>query len=205
MSIGNDIVDLREEEGLPHPLRFASRVLCARELEALHASPKDLWKYWAAKEAAYKAFRRLSPQLPFFPKTFSVDLTRKEVWHNSGLKGFLHLQCTAEYIHALVQCSQDDSVETSLARLSDHEQGKEDVARENPSLAVRKLLVRKLCACSHIREEALSVLSFPQSPSSQSSPAPELLYDGQILPVSFSLSHHGAFIACAFSRADIVQ
>ena len=64
--IGNDVVDLGDAEvqpGATHP-RFDARVFAREEREALRASgaPNRLrWILWAAKEAAYKAARKLDP------------------------------------------------------------------------------------------------------------------------------------------------
>ncbi len=66
MSIGNDVVDLSDPEtrqqGL-HP-RFDERVFDPRERALLgdSDSPHVLrWAFWAAKESAYKALKRLDP------------------------------------------------------------------------------------------------------------------------------------------------
>ncbi|MBI1813852.1 MAG: 4'-phosphopantetheinyl transferase superfamily protein [Deltaproteobacteria bacterium] len=75
--IGNDIVDLGDPDtqpGATHP-RFDARVFTATELEAIHTSPvpnRVRWLLWAAKESAFKAFRKHDPSLVFSPARLVV-------------------------------------------------------------------------------------------------------------------------------------
>jgi phosphopantetheinyl transferase (holo-ACP synthase) len=77
--IGNDVVDLRDPEtcaGSLHP-RFDARVMAASERAWLAGRPtpdRDRWMLWAAKEAAYKAMRRMNPTIAFSPVRFLVAL-----------------------------------------------------------------------------------------------------------------------------------
>jgi phosphopantetheinyl transferase (holo-ACP synthase) len=70
--IGNDVVDLGDPDtqpGATHP-RFDARVFTATELEAIQTSPvpnRMRWLLWAAKESAFKAFRKQDPSLVFSP------------------------------------------------------------------------------------------------------------------------------------------
>ena len=64
--LGNDIVDLRlaeNEKSAANP-KFVERVLSPPERHAYSQSGSDdriLWAHWAAKEAAYKALRKIDP------------------------------------------------------------------------------------------------------------------------------------------------
>ena len=77
--IGNDVVDLRDPEtqaGSLHP-RFDARVMTASERAWLAGRPtpeRDRWMLWAAKEAAYKAMRRMNPTIAFSPVRFVVAI-----------------------------------------------------------------------------------------------------------------------------------
>ena len=77
--IGNDVVDLRDPEtyaGSIHP-RFDERVMAASErawLAGRLTPDRDRWLLWAAKEAAYKAVRRMNPTHVFSPAELVVVL-----------------------------------------------------------------------------------------------------------------------------------
>ncbi|HEU6450356.1 MAG TPA: 4'-phosphopantetheinyl transferase superfamily protein [Gemmatimonadaceae bacterium] len=75
--IGNDLVDLRAREaaGKSGDARFVKRVFTAREAELIAASSSPdiaLWLLWAAKEAAYKVARKLSPTVIFAHSRYEV-------------------------------------------------------------------------------------------------------------------------------------
>jgi hypothetical protein len=76
--LGNDVVDLWDPEtrpGAAHP-RFDVRVFDPTELAALARSraPNQLrWVLWAAKEAAYKAAKRMDPTTLLSPRRFVVS------------------------------------------------------------------------------------------------------------------------------------
>ena len=77
--VGNDVVDLRDPESAPETLhpRFDTRVFSEAERAAIAASPDAArlrWKLWAAKEAAYKLARKISPTTIFAPARFEVAL-----------------------------------------------------------------------------------------------------------------------------------
>jgi len=75
--IGNDLVDLRAREagGKSRDARFVARVFTARERELVARSPDPdhtLWMLWAAKEAAYKVAKKLSPAAIFAHARYEV-------------------------------------------------------------------------------------------------------------------------------------
>ncbi len=76
--LGNDVVDLCDRDSHPttlHP-RFDERVFTDGERAALAASDsigRERWRIWAAKEAAYKAARKLDARICFSPRRFVVD------------------------------------------------------------------------------------------------------------------------------------
>ena len=77
--IGNDVVDLRDPETHAGSLhrRFDERVMAASERAwlATRLTPdRDRWMLWAAKEAAYKAMRRMNPMIAFSPVRFVVAI-----------------------------------------------------------------------------------------------------------------------------------
>ena len=70
--IGNDVVDLRDPDADPTSFRprFDTRVFGASERAAIDRDPRPglrRWAHWAAKEAAYKALRRVDRDFVFAP------------------------------------------------------------------------------------------------------------------------------------------
>ena len=76
--VGNDVVDLldRDADRATYRPGFDARVFGAAERAAIHGAAdasRVRWRLWAAKEAAYKAARRIDPETPFSPIGFAVD------------------------------------------------------------------------------------------------------------------------------------
>jgi phosphopantetheinyl transferase len=77
--IGNDVVDLADAETRESAIhaRFDARVFAPAELRGLARAgdrTRLRWSLWAAKEAAYKAAKRIDPALGFSPVSFVVEL-----------------------------------------------------------------------------------------------------------------------------------
>ena len=78
--LGNDVVDLVDPETRIDGLhtRFEERVFTSGERAALATSrsPHVLrWALWAGTESAYKALKRLEPELVFAPRELEVQLS----------------------------------------------------------------------------------------------------------------------------------
>ena len=76
--IGNDVVDLADAETRESAIhaRFDARVFAPSERRALARAgdrTRLRWSLWAAKEATYKAGRRVDPALGFSPASFVVE------------------------------------------------------------------------------------------------------------------------------------
>jgi len=111
MHVGNDIVDLTDPETLPgarHP-RFVERVLAPEEATTLdRQAPQCLWAYWSAKESAYKAFRKISPRLPFLPRLLRVTLHdveatgfRRAIVRCGRLLAAVRIREATDHVHAV--------------------------------------------------------------------------------------------------------
>ena len=113
--IGNDVVDLLDSEALPgaaHP-RFDRRVFASSERQALAGSRTPVrlrWRLWAAKEAAYKAARKIDPRTVFSASRFVVDLDMGLVHHGEAVFA-LRVEETDAYVHAVVDWVGDGSTE----------------------------------------------------------------------------------------------
>src|SRR5437870_677161 len=108
-SIGNDIVDLTLSS--PVHKRFLCRICSQSEQLWVTNSgnpPAALWFCWAAKEAAYKAMKKLDAETLFSPIQFAVE------WHADTLKpvmrGTVHYagfdfrirgECNGEMVHCI--------------------------------------------------------------------------------------------------------
>lgn len=76
-ALGADVVDLAQAARSPYVARrFAARVLSSRERARLgeaDGAERGLWRYWAAKEAAFKLGCRLDPRMRFDHARFEVE------------------------------------------------------------------------------------------------------------------------------------
>jgi phosphopantetheine--protein transferase-like protein len=191
IAVGNDVVDLADPEtrleGL-HP-RFESRVFSDAERAALAASPSRHrlhWAFWAAKESAYKALKRVQPGLVFSPRELEVTLALPDgasgraagrvCRGNEGLD--LEVRFDGDSVHA-VACSRGTGAWRILSAVAE--------TREDASLAVRRLATTALAAALDIEPGALRIVSRP----------PEVWSSDHPLEAVLSLSHHGRFVAFA--------
>ncbi|MES2744973.1 MAG: 4'-phosphopantetheinyl transferase superfamily protein [Bdellovibrionota bacterium] len=100
MRLGNDIVDLKCDAEI-HP-RFVQRILHPVEkvLYSGLSEAVDIWRIWAAKEAAFKAHRQGPSPVGFFiPSRWLVDLQLQKVFFGDE-EYLLRFEVTADYIHA---------------------------------------------------------------------------------------------------------
>jgi len=196
LPVGNDVVDLRDPEtrpGATHP-RFDVRVFDDHERRALgvaSAGERLRWTLWAAKESAFKAARKLEPDVRFLPRRFGVrllDQARAEVRHRIGTF-HVWLEQAQDWVHAAAAPGGE--------------------ARPTPGFRVERLGEVGAGARARVRELALEVLT-PLLPDATAAPGgirilsrdgvPELWDRERRLPVDLSLSHHGRLVACAWGR-----
>jgi phosphopantetheinyl transferase (holo-ACP synthase) len=192
--LGNDVVDFAHrgtQPGAQNP-RFDARVFCEREraLIASDATQRVRWVLWAAKEAAYKAAKKLDRATVWAPARFEVTLEaqgRGSVAH--GERRFaLCIEERAEYVHAL---ASDDASAESAAR------GVREIASEDASAEARSFACEALAAHLGARASELSVAKRGR--------IPVLCVRGDPARADLSLSHHGRFVAfaCALGAASV--
>ncbi len=202
MSLGNDVVDLADPEtrlsGL-HP-RFAERVFTTAERDALQATRWSRewsgthWAFWAAKESAFKALKRLAPATVFSPREFEVTLAPLPgpdaagvatgwVLHR-GQRLALELRHDGASVHAIA--SSADARAAVLWRV--------ERAAGDPSAAVRRLAADTIGSALGLDPAQLRIVDRP----------PVATHRGRPLSVELSLSHHGRFVAfaCTLPRPD---
>lgn len=209
--VGNDVVDLAEA-GAPS-LRFLGRVLSERERASLdRGDGVEIWRLWAAKEAAFKVLARSRPRLVFAHARFVVELDAGD--HGAGERAGVvrheegcvpvrlrehagAVECVAGPPHAARACER---IETALrdGGLGDpwgawapHQ------LPALPSVAVRRLARRVAALRLGIDAAELEVRRAATVRGGRPGP-PELWHRARRLErVTLSLSHHGDFVACA--------
>jgi phosphopantetheinyl transferase (holo-ACP synthase) len=217
--VGNDVVDLRDPDCDPatlHP-RFDERVFAPDERRALlfasaqrgallpsedpsSAGGASLrWRFWAAKEAAYKAVVKLHPHVVFSPARFRTEWSTAE-------RGFV--TCDAARCEVRVE-EREGSVHAVArvvgARLREvpgraahglfegvyRAAPRDGIAEdpEAPGRIVRAFARLRLAAVLGLDVRALAIRKRGR--------VPELWFDGQPTGCDLSLSHHGAVVAFA--------
>ena len=172
MRLGNDIVDLKIDAEV-HP-RFVDRILhpVERILYSGLSRPEDIWRIWAAKEAAFKAHRQGEDCVDFLvPRRWLVDLQLGRVFFGDE-EYWLSFEETDDYILATAR-SEDQPFSGRIS--SSSEELKHDEQRAE---------------AQRLREE-LGL----NSPVKDSGGIPRVMADGRAIP--YSLTHHGRHVAVA--------
>jgi len=193
VSVGNDIVDLADPEtrhqGL-HP-RFDERVFRPGERALLGRSDSRhlmRWALWAAKESAYKAEKRLDPELVFSPKRFAVELSALPVAEGQGVavgqvvhRGHvldLQVHVDGTSLHAVASGAR-----AAGARLL----WRVDRVVSDPGATARRLAATAIGSALGLDPSDIQIVRRP----------PVAIHRGRPLEVDVSLSHHGRFAAFA--------
>lgn len=195
MHIGNDVVDLRDPEVDPGAVhaRFDQRVFTPEERERVRAAPlsrRIRWSLWAAKESAFKAARKLDPDVPFHPRRFVVkplDGGRAEVIHRTVGRFKVWLEEAQDWIHAAATTFEEEVAPPrwAVSLLDGGARGQGD-----PSRMVRELARRTLAPLLALDPTELRVVAV--------NGIPRLCQGREALPLDLSLSHHGRVLACAW-------
>jgi hypothetical protein len=194
--IGNDIVDLDDDESrkeAQHP-RFDERVFDARELALVRASddPHRLrWLLWAAKESAFKMQRRTKPDLVFSPRRFAV---RPGAPGAATVEAYGSIVCVryelgAGYVHCVAGGVAANPPLTAVDAIDPADQ-----TPKHASAAVRHLASQAIARVLDVDARELVVERVGR--------LPVVLRKGCPLPGILSLSHHGRFIAFAWSGSS---
>lgn len=210
MFIGNDVVDLRDPEALPTGphRRFPGRVCAEEELARIHeaADPmRMLWVHWAAKESAFKAFRKLDPAVRFLPRQFRVELrngcdggTRYGFVEYARHRAAVEIADCDDHVHAVARVLGTNApgestyfwqLTTYVRRFSPA-----PCAANAPSAFGRFLLIRAVaerlgCAEHEVRIER----------GGRSGDPPRVRVRGADVPIQLTLSHHGRLVAYALA------
>lgn len=203
--VGNDIVDLDDEDGRldSYDTRFAARACHEQEWADLAAAPdreRAFWRLWTAKESAFKLAQRERPELSFRPSRFHVRLSEGLVACDEALFQ-VRWRETREYIlcwaysmnHEIPSlissraASLDDIEESGPATLTQREAVH---ARTRESRAARILAKDLASKLLRLEGSCIEVLQTP----------PQLWYENAPLAhTGISISHHGRYVACAIA------
>lgn len=196
MPVGNDVVDLGDPENQPqaiHP-RFDERAFTARERR--HLADRDTahrtrWLLWSAKEAAFKAARKLDPGVRFLPRRFTVELEGEAgatVRHSAGLFD-VTFTGAEDWVHAVASVAEGvRGVRTAMVERVRAAAGPGDV-----SARVRILARERIARLLSVPADEVRIVSCAGIPVARRA--------GHRLPIDVSLSHHGRFLALALSAA----
>lgn len=187
--IGNDIVDLNHKDTIQPSSRFIQRVFDPSEIKII-SSTLNVWLAWGAKETLYKALRRYQRDLVFAHKKFivqSLDVSRKSgTVSYEGITQEFSFETADEHVHVFMKISKPDK--TCVKKIS-HKESHREKARE--------LAIETFASAANVSAENLSIQRNDfRSP-------PQLFLKEEPLPVLFSLSHHGHFVACAMHVDDL--
>jgi phosphopantetheinyl transferase (holo-ACP synthase) len=193
--IGNDVVDLCDADSRisEHHPRFDRRVFHASELALLQADadPERMrWLLWAAKESAFKLFRRRMPGFVFAPSRFIVSLRSPERGSvdADGHRCEVRLRHGRDFVHAVALSESPGAGElcADVATL-----GPRDVESAcGPSKAARRLAIAILASRLRADRGSLEIRREDRFPV--------LFRDGRRSAGELSLSHHGRFVAFAW-------
>jgi len=199
--LGNDIVDLedRDADASSFSPRWSQRVFTPSELDAVTSAgdpARERWRFWAAKEAAFKCIRQLDSRTVFSPRAFEVRLgpprdalrSGRVEWQGEPLP--LLVEEGASWLHAWVDLAGDAAgpprrgvaVVPDRMRLGD-----------GPSRFVRERLLRDALDGPLQGAADLAVVRRGRIPQLHSARGCE--------SASLSLSHHGRYVAWAWRPA----
>ena len=219
MLVGNDVVDFHDPWSQPEKIhhRFDSRAFTPAErarIRGSHTAHQLRWSLWAAKESAFKVARKLDGGVRFFPRDFAVRIfgdARAEVSHRVGRFG-VWFERADEWLHAVAFPTTDLGTGTEdperhgcedggperapvgvSSRVDLVGEGGRDVhaSVDRPSVRVREVAQTAVGSLMNLSPSEIEILT------DGGIPAPHRR--DQRLPIDLSLSHHGRFVACAWS------
>ena len=189
--VGNDVVDLRDDDALPEAApRFDARVFCADELASLDTSPRRArrrWRLWAAKEAAYKVALKQNPATIFAPSRFRVRLADEaELGVVEMPPGSVPVRIVEAdgAVHAVASTASGRLV-TGVLRID----GRDRASGSDPGEIARRFAREQLAARLAVPIESLEIRKHGR--------VPELWQRGARAAADLSLSHHGDVVAFA--------
>lgn len=218
--VGNDVVDLNQPRcmGKAEDTRFVERVFTASERSRIMEAPdpdRALWRYWAAKEAAYKVVTKLLGSPPVFAHAaFAVcidpDGARGTVVYREFTVPFTlhegsdHLHtiavhsggCGRDYRMVAGMEAADAEGSLPLGTLRDRFTPAERAFIHGVPSALARLAARRdMAAALAVEQEDILILAADGPPGRV---PPVVRVGGDLAGVDLSLSHDGRYVAWAF-------
>ena len=207
--IGNDIVDLTDPGniGKSRDHRFQQRVFTPSERECIAAAAEPdviLWALWAAKETAYKIASKRDVLAVFSPRLYPAVLypgthgpTRSGMVYPPQGPVAIRVYIAPDHLHCIGATLLPgilDEVLWEVKRLPPAKAG----GHHDPSMEVRRLAGRRLAA---ILDKPAVDIDIRRFNDIDKWGPPTTYIEGQPAPFDLSLSHDGAFVACAMFPA----
>lgn len=203
-SIGNDIIDLQDSDSRisSYNSRFLQRVLSKQEQKYFSHPEPGLkpgsgqlnnkkfevlfWSIWSLKEAAYKAMKRIQPEIIFSPKQFIVSNDLSNILYKGcNLTG--KVKKTKTYIHSVAYYSDMEKPIDSKFQIrwfiGSLYPGKKNFTRQ--SYLVRYHFKREISKVFSNKSDKIIIV--------EKKSIPTLRINERAYPVSYS--HHGRFVA----------
>lgn len=215
--VGNDIVDLdapgAKNKGLD--IRFMRKILTGDEMGlVLSRTTPDafLWALWAAKETAYKAIAKGSPEALFSPRKYRVRIQRESSpdpgivqegtvvtpWGTAATRTFIrkdHVHCIGIRQTRPDADEKTEDIHYGSGRLAPHAAYCRLSPSGRESATARKMAVRHIGRLSGRNENQMEIRPAPEI---YGSGAPALFFNGKPDRIDISLSHDTRFAAYAF-------
>jgi len=209
--IGNDIVYLKAARlgGKDQHQAFLNKILSAEEQQILRTSDSPaltLWKFWSAKEAAYKILKKLEPQMVFSPTNLHVQESGIVKTPVADLK--VSWTYDSEYLHCVAvptnqACTPLIAVEQQSAVIQNQKTvlsaPEAASAKSEASIAVRLLAKKLLTQAGYPNAEIvrMRISEYDWGPPvvwphghGKNTPGPQ---------IDISLSHDGPWVAAAIT------
>ena len=200
-SIGNDIVDFAAV-GVALHSRYLDRVFSNEEQVRIGDSGSRFWQYWAAKESAYKAYKRIFPNLKFSPISFTFNHENSLVVSTRGAiscesivtDDFVYVSCAMPTNPKKSGCEQSQAIESWIVK----DETLLDRLKDSPTVSarIRTFAIKTIAKKLEIESERIYISNETYSPHRYDK-IPLLFVDSKPSTRLISLSHDGRFLAFA--------
>jgi phosphopantetheinyl transferase (holo-ACP synthase) len=218
IKLGNDIVDLLLARS--YSKKFLARVFSFEEQTSILNNPDNntiLWAIWAAKEAAYKALKKILPELIFSHNKFNLTqqtlINLQNIKTNNTITGVLLYQnyyChikweyNTDFIHCIAVYNKLSSWEIINYNITDISTNAVSIdhmrqcftQRELSSIFTEQSLKTRFYAKEFLKlhnfDANIEIVRFNNNPPML------LIKEQQLINNDISLSHDGRFVAFAF-------
>jgi phosphopantetheine--protein transferase-like protein len=175
--------------------RFLNKLFTIDEQQLItnSSSPENaVWLLWSMKESAWKAHQHLDGKRLFNPKSFECQIS-PDFNPNQSIYGRVEAFDEIYTTHSVL----NSKFVYSVAGVQDADIQSFVVNFNNDSSAIQSSFLKEqlLAQVAIIQNVQLSALELVKSQSG----IPKITFNGKLLPVNCSLSHHGPFGAYALS------